>query len=123
VLSLDATHAPASDAATAGRDLQSSDDFRLRVSAALTLGRTHAPDALAQTADALADAAHVLAGSAGMFGFERLAVVARHFEHALKSGTAEAPALAAAPLAIALGEVIEASLADMRRHAAAPVGA
>jgi hypothetical protein len=55
VLSLDATHAPASDAATAGRDLQSSDDFRLRVSAALTLGRTHAPDALELLTGALGD--------------------------------------------------------------------
>jgi len=92
----------------------------LAVRSELLLRELHAPNALADTAGPLADAAHVLAGSAGMFGFERLVIVARHFESALRADTAEAPALAAS-LAAALGEAIEASLTEMRRHAAAPV--
>jgi PAS domain S-box-containing protein len=53
-----------------------------------------APDALVQSGDELADAAHAIAGSAGMFGFERLTVVGRRFERAVHAGAAEAPALA-----------------------------
>lgn len=52
------------------------------------------PDALTQNNDELAEAAHKLAGSAGMFGFERLAAISRNFERAAQSGAAEAPALA-----------------------------
>jgi PAS domain S-box-containing protein len=89
----------------------------LAVRSELLLRELCTPDSLKEAAGALADAAHVLAGSAGMFGFERLAVVARHFEFVVKDGTAEAGALAAA-----LAEVLEASLTEMRRHAAAPVG-
>jgi CheY-like chemotaxis protein len=90
----------------------------LAVRSELLLRELYAPDALTRTAAALADAAHILAGSAGMFGFERLVVVARHFERAIKADAAEAGALATA-----LGEVLEDSLTEMRRHAAAPVGA
>jgi len=43
---------------------------------------------------ALLQAVHTLAGCAGMFGFERLAFVARHFEHAVKGGAAETATLA-----------------------------
>jgi PAS domain S-box-containing protein len=98
----------------------------LAVRSELLLRELQAPNALTDTAGPLADAAHVLAGSAGMFGFERLVVVARHFESAMKSDAAEAAPLGAAPLgaaqlAAALGEAIEASLTEMRRHAAAPV--
>jgi CheY-like chemotaxis protein/HPt (histidine-containing phosphotransfer) domain-containing protein len=52
------------------------------------------PDALVQTADKLAEAAHTIAGSAGLFGFERLTAVGRRFERAVQAGAAEAPALA-----------------------------
>jgi CheY-like chemotaxis protein/HPt (histidine-containing phosphotransfer) domain-containing protein len=52
------------------------------------------PDTLFHNADALADAAHTLAGSAGMFGFERLSVKGRLFERAARAGSADGPALA-----------------------------
>jgi hypothetical protein len=52
------------------------------------------PDALVHTGDELAEAAHTIAGSAGMFGFERLTSVGRRFERAIQAGAAEAPALA-----------------------------
>ena len=42
----------------------------------------------------LAEAAHCFAGSAGMFGFERAAAVARHFERAVQADAPEAPILA-----------------------------
>jgi CheY-like chemotaxis protein/signal transduction histidine kinase/HPt (histidine-containing phosphotransfer) domain-containing protein len=49
---------------------------------------------LAETGHELAEAAHGLAGSAGMFGFARLDNLGRRFEWAVKRGTAEAPVLA-----------------------------
>lgn len=52
------------------------------------------PDALVCTADALAEAAHALAGSAGMFGFHRLSVMGRSFEQAVQSGAPDAPDVA-----------------------------
>ena len=76
----------------------------------------HAPDALARTGSDLADAAHTLAGSAGMFGFERLAMVARRFEQAVQTNAAEAP-----DLAEALCAAVEASLQEM--HSRAPASA
>ena len=76
----------------------------------------HAPDALARTGSDLADAAHTLAGSAGMFGFERLAMVARRFERAVQTNAAETP-----DLAEGLCAAIEASLQEM--HHRAPVSA
>jgi CheY-like chemotaxis protein/HPt (histidine-containing phosphotransfer) domain-containing protein len=74
------------------------------------LGGLNVSGGLADSGGALAEAAHVLAGSAGMFGFERLVVVARHFERAVTTGAVETDALADA-----LGDVIVASLSDMRR--------
>ena len=47
-----------------------------------------------------------------MFGFERLATAARRFEHAVLTGAADAPALAAA-----LAAAIEASLREMPARA------
>jgi CheY-like chemotaxis protein/HPt (histidine-containing phosphotransfer) domain-containing protein len=44
--------------------------------------------------NALAETAHKLAGSASMFGFERLASLGRRFEQAVQSGAADVPALA-----------------------------
>lgn len=55
LLALRAHDAPAQDPASASRDLQTSDDFRLRVSAALYLGRSHSPGALALLEQALGD--------------------------------------------------------------------
>jgi HPt (histidine-containing phosphotransfer) domain-containing protein len=52
------------------------------------------PDALAQAGDELAEAAHTIAGSAGMFGFERLTSLGRRFERAIQADAVEAPALA-----------------------------
>jgi CheY-like chemotaxis protein/HPt (histidine-containing phosphotransfer) domain-containing protein len=52
------------------------------------------PDALIYAGDELADAAHSIAGSAGMFGFERLTSLGRRFERAVNDGAADAPALA-----------------------------
>ena len=72
----------------------------------------HAPGALAGTGADLAAAAHTLAGSAGMFGFERLADVARRFEHAVEAGAPDAQVLADG-LAVA----IEASLPEMQARA------
>ena len=64
-------------------------------------------DALASAGD-LAGAAHSLAGSAGMFGFERLATVARQFEHAIQSETSNAQ-----EFTDGLAAAIEASLPEM----------
>ena len=60
--------------------------------------------------DDLATTAHALAGSAGMFGFERLATACRGFEHALQSSPRE-PAAAAA-----IETAIETALPELRRH-------
>ncbi|MEA2768129.1 MAG: hypothetical protein QOD93_1091 [Acetobacteraceae bacterium] len=57
------------------------------------LRQLRVPDAIAQTGGELADEVHSLAGSAGMFGFERLATVGRRFERAVHSDPADAPAL------------------------------
>ena len=67
-----------------------------------------APGGLASSGTDLAAAAHTLAGSAGMFGFERLATVARRFEHAVQAGASDAPALASG-----LAAAIEASLLEI----------
>ena len=55
-----------------------------------------------------AEAAHALAGSAGLFGFARLASVARRFEDTAESLAAEVPTAArdlAAALETALNEM------------------
>jgi len=52
------------------------------------------PDALIRQADELADAAHAIAGSAGLLGFERLTAMGRRFSRAAHAGAAEAPSLA-----------------------------
>jgi len=51
-----AAHDAPADSRQAAHDLQTSDDFRVRVSAALTLGRSHALGALALLEHALGDA-------------------------------------------------------------------
>jgi HPt (histidine-containing phosphotransfer) domain-containing protein len=76
----------------------------------------HDPNSVTHAGIHLAAAAHTLAGSAGMFGFERLAAVARRFERAVQTGAPEAQAIAHDLVA-----VVEASLREMRsgRHVAA----
>ena len=64
----------------------------VRIKALLEQLREH--DALARDASGLAEAAHALAGSAGMFGFERIAAVARLFENAAQKASPETQALA-----------------------------
>jgi CheY-like chemotaxis protein len=60
------------------------------------LRRLRTPDALAGPPAELADAVHTLAGSAGLFGFERLAQIGRQFERAVLASAADAAALAEA---------------------------
>ncbi len=67
------------------------------------------PGALARDRNELAKAAHTLAGSGSMFGFERLAAIGLRFEQAVQTGATELAALAD-PLSAA----IEASLPEMR---------
>jgi HPt (histidine-containing phosphotransfer) domain-containing protein len=71
------------------------------------LRQLRAPDAVTHVGDELIDAVHSLAGSAGMFGFERLSTVGRRFERALHSGSAETQALADG-LAAALEATLQA---------------
>jgi signal transduction histidine kinase/CheY-like chemotaxis protein/HPt (histidine-containing phosphotransfer) domain-containing protein len=65
----------------------------------------HQPDAQTHRADDLADLAHVLAGSAGMFGFRRLAAAARRYEYAVQSHANDTGALA-----LELGEATEQAM-------------
>lgn len=69
----------------------------------------HGPQALTRNGRENAAAAHTLAGSAGMFGFERLAAASRRFEHAALTGLAEAPILAES-----LTAAIKASIWEMQ---------
>jgi N-acyl amino acid synthase of PEP-CTERM/exosortase system len=62
--------------------------------------------------DALAAASHTLAGSAGMFGFERLAAIAGRFEYASKSDAKQLPVLVGN-----LTAAIRASVQEMRHRA------
>jgi PAS domain S-box-containing protein len=59
---------------------------------------------------ALGDAAHALAGSAGLFGFEQLAAAGRHFDDAAQKDVEELPALAKSFCA-----VMETALEEMHR--------
>lgn len=52
------------------------------------------PDALACGGKRLAEAVHILIGSAGMFGFDRLTFIGRQFENAARCGAADVPDLA-----------------------------
>jgi PAS domain S-box-containing protein len=75
------------------------------------------PDALTRNGDELAEAAHKLAGSAGMFGFDRLANLGRRFERAVQSGAVDAPVLSES-----LADAIEGSLQSIRDHTLEAVG-
>jgi light-regulated signal transduction histidine kinase (bacteriophytochrome)/DNA-binding NarL/FixJ family response regulator/HPt (histidine-containing phosphotransfer) domain-containing protein len=80
------------------------------------LAGLRAPDAGAL--GQLADLAHTLAGSAGMFGFTRAANLARCFEHAVHTGSGEWAALAGS-----LDQAMEATLHNIAERRAAPAPA
>jgi CheY-like chemotaxis protein/HPt (histidine-containing phosphotransfer) domain-containing protein len=67
------------------------------------------PEALTRNATALAGLAHEVAGTAGMFGFERLAGLSLRFEQAAESDPASAQHLAAA-----VSAAIEATRAEIQ---------
>ena len=77
------------------------------------LARLRALDAPHDSAEKLAEAAHSLAGSAGMFGFERAAAVSRRFENAIQS---RAPDVTDA--ADDLAAALEATLREIAIHPA-----
>ena len=54
----------------------------------------HASDTLTQSGDALIELVHKLVGSAGMFGFKRLAAAGRAYERAIQSEAVDTPVLA-----------------------------
>jgi signal transduction histidine kinase/DNA-binding NarL/FixJ family response regulator len=67
-----------------------------------------APGSLSRHAKELAEQSHALASSAGQLGFVRIAALGRRFEHAVKSGAADA-----AVLGKGLEAAIEVTLHDM----------
>jgi signal transduction histidine kinase/CheY-like chemotaxis protein/HPt (histidine-containing phosphotransfer) domain-containing protein len=69
-----------------------------------------APGALATGGHALAESAHALAGSAGMFGFARVALIARQFQHAVEASAPETTLRA-----VELCATLEATILEMRR--------
>jgi two-component system sensor histidine kinase/response regulator len=69
----------------------------------------HEPEALTRDRNELTKAAHTLAGSVSMFGFERLAAVGLRFERAAQSEATDLPALAEA-----LRAAVEATLPEIR---------
>jgi PAS domain S-box-containing protein len=79
------------------------------------LGSLTAPPDPHQPPGDLAFAAHVLAGSAGMFGFQRLSLSARQYEHAIENDLPEK-----SQAIKTLVTAIEISLQDMRRRAFEP---
>ena len=70
-------------------------------------------EAMLRDGDQVAHAVHTLAGSAGLFGFERLAALGRRFDKAVRSGGDEAPALAEALIG-----TIEATVQAIRERTA-----
>lgn len=56
--------------------------------------KLRAPATMLSNSEALAEVAHRLAGTAGMFGFMRLSNLGRNFEHAIRSKAPEAVAIA-----------------------------
>jgi HPt (histidine-containing phosphotransfer) domain-containing protein len=73
-------------------------------------------NALGCTSDEIAVAAHTVAGSAGMLGFDRLSAIGRRFEWAVESGSAEAPALAESLIA-----ALKATLTEIRSRTAGTI--
>ena len=69
------------------------------------LRRLREPDALTRSGNEISEAACSIAGTAGMFGFQRLTSLGRRLERAIQSSTDDAPALADA-----LSDSLKASL-------------
>lgn len=65
------------------------------------------PGIAAAESGALSGAAHILAGSAGMFGFQRLAFVTRQFEQAAEASSPGMPAIIQSLVAAIKGSVRE----------------
>ena len=76
-------------------------------------------DALTSNDEALVETAHKLAGSAGMFGFERVASLSRRFERAVETGTADLAALTGGLCASIEATCEEAHSVSNRRYATA----
>jgi HPt (histidine-containing phosphotransfer) domain-containing protein len=74
------------------------------------------PTSLPATSEPITAVAHALAGSAGMFGFERLAETARHFEYATEAHLPEA-----SEMAKCLIQTTNASIREMRARMTAEV--
>ena len=69
------------------------------------------PEALLHARDQLTEAAHTLAGSAGMFGFERLSIIGRKLEQAIQMAAPEVPELSHGFYA-----AVEATLEEIRHR-------
>jgi CheY-like chemotaxis protein len=69
-------------------------------------------------ANEFAGIAHIVAGTAGMFGFERLTATSRQFERATESGTPDS-----APLGDALSAAIKETLPEIRSRISAAADA
>ncbi len=78
------------------------------------LRKLRAPDALKEGLAGLAPLAHTLAGSAGMFGFQRLAEAARTFEYAVETKSPETLGLIER-----LAATIAVSIYEMQRNTVA----
>jgi HPt (histidine-containing phosphotransfer) domain-containing protein len=76
-----------------------------------------APDAFAGTGGPLAEGAHAIIGNAGMLGFQRLAVVARHFEDAARTDP-----LKAASMTDDFTAALAATIEEIRNHTAVLAG-
>jgi len=76
-----------------------------------------APDAFAGTGGPLAEGAHAIIGNAGMLGFQRLAVVARHFDDAARTDP-----LKAASMTDDFTAALAATIEEIRNHTAVLAG-
>jgi CheY-like chemotaxis protein len=93
----------------------------LRKIAALTkalLVMLDGPEIPEYDSNEFAGAAHIVAGTAGMFGFERLTVISRQFERATEVGASDA-----SPLGEALSAAIKETLPEIRSRISAAVDA
>jgi CheY-like chemotaxis protein len=95
--------------------------YYLRKIAALTkalLVMLDGPEIPEYDSNEFAGAAHIVAGTAGMFGFERLTVISRQFERATEVGASDA-----SPLGEALSAAIKETLPEIRSRILAAVDA
>jgi PAS domain S-box-containing protein len=85
------------------------------------LSRLLAPEILVRSTNTIAEAAHALAGSAGMFGFDRLCATALAFEHAMDSDTAQTSMLTGDLVAVLRDSLHEMQKMLLERAALAAV--